>query len=74
MSDARGDTAIQLNGIRKSCRGDVETVALADILCRLNGEGCTMVMVTHAPAHAARMGCVAHMLDGRLVDAAGAML
>lgn len=72
MSDARGDTAIQLNGIRKSCRGDVETVVLADILCRLNGEGCTMV--THSPAHAARARRIAHMLDGRLVDAAGAML
>ncbi len=37
------------------------------MLRQLNGEGSTIVMVTHSPAHADYAGRVINMLDGRIV-------
>jgi len=41
-----------------------------DILKTLNGEGTTIVMVTHSPAHADMAKRVVNMLDGRIVVSA----
>lgn len=41
-----------------------------DILSRLNGEGATIVMVTHSPAHADIAKRTVHMLDGRVLSSA----
>jgi putative ABC transport system ATP-binding protein len=38
-----------------------------DILKALNGDGATIVMVTHSPSHADEAGRVVNMLDGRIV-------
>lgn len=40
---------------------------IMDILCELNAEGTTLVIVTHDEGVAARTGRVLHMLDGRIV-------
>jgi putative ABC transport system ATP-binding protein len=37
------------------------------MLQALNGEGSTIVMVTHSPAHADYAGRVVNMLDGRIL-------
>ncbi len=42
---------------------------LMEILCRLNGEGTTIVVVTHNPSIARRAKRVVHIIDGRLVAA-----
>jgi putative ABC transport system ATP-binding protein len=41
-----------------------------DILKSLNGEGATIVMVTHSPAHADIAKRVVNMLDGRIIVSA----
>lgn len=41
-----------------------------EILKRLNGEGTTVVMVTHSPGHADLAGRIVNMLDGQIVVAA----
>ena len=41
-----------------------------DILSSLNGEGATIVMVTHSPSHADQAKRVVNMLDGRIVVSA----
>jgi putative ABC transport system ATP-binding protein len=41
-----------------------------DILKSLNGEGATIVMVTHSPAHADLAKRVVNMLDGRIIVSA----
>jgi putative ABC transport system ATP-binding protein len=41
-----------------------------DMLCSLNGEGTTIVMVTHSSHDAARAKRMVNLLDGRLVDEA----
>jgi putative ABC transport system ATP-binding protein len=38
------------------------------MLQALNGEGATIVMVTHSPAHADYAGRVVNMLDGRILQ------
>ena len=44
---------------------------LADLLVELNrAEGVALIMVTHAPDLAARMGRVLELMDGKLVEAA----
>ena len=41
-----------------------------DMLTTLNGQGATILMVTHSQAHAQRAHRIVHMLDGRIVPAA----
>ena len=41
-----------------------------DILTELNGDGATIVMVTHSPAHADIAKRTVHMLDGRILTSA----
>ncbi|WP_174292971.1 ABC transporter ATP-binding protein [Sphingomonas bacterium] len=41
-----------------------------DILRQLNGDGATIVMVTHSPAHADVAKRTVHMLDGRILSSA----
>lgn len=41
-----------------------------DILQQLNGEGATIVMVTHSPTHADIARRTVHMLDGRILASA----
>ncbi|GGO95989.1 ABC transporter ATP-binding protein [Stakelama pacifica] len=41
-----------------------------NILTELNGEGATIVMVTHSPAHADIAKRTVHMLDGRILTSA----
>lgn len=43
---------------------------IIDMLQKLNGEGTTIIMVTHSPSHAARAARTINMLDGRVVSAA----
>ncbi len=43
---------------------------IIDMLQELNGEGTTIIMVTHSPSHAARAARTINMLDGRVVSAA----
>jgi putative ABC transport system ATP-binding protein len=43
---------------------------ILDLLERINGEGTTVVMVTHDPELANRASRQIHLLDGRLVDLA----
>jgi ABC-type multidrug transport system ATPase subunit len=38
------------------------------MLQTLNGEGSTIVMVTHSPAHADYAGRIVSMLDGRILQ------
>jgi putative ABC transport system ATP-binding protein len=42
---------------------------IIDMLQKLNGEGTTVIMVTHSPSHAARAARTINMLDGRVVSA-----
>ncbi|WP_174280301.1 ABC transporter ATP-binding protein [Sphingomonas bacterium] len=44
-----------------------------DILQELNGDGATIVMVTHSPAHADVAKRTVHMLDGRILSSARRM-
>jgi putative ABC transport system ATP-binding protein len=39
-----------------------------DLLRTINGNGTTVVMVTHSPEHAAQAGRIVHLLDGRIVN------
>ena len=41
-----------------------------DILSSLNGEGATIIMVTHSPSHADQAKRVVNMLDGRIIVSA----
>ena len=43
---------------------------IMDLLERINGEGSTVIMVTHSPECSARAARVLHVLDGRLIDPA----
>ena len=48
--------------------------AVLDMLCTLNREGATVIMVTHSPVCAERADRVVHLLDGRVVGAAQARI
>ncbi len=39
-----------------------------DLLESINGEGTTIVMVTHSPSHAARASRIIGLVDGALAD------
>jgi putative ABC transport system ATP-binding protein len=55
--------------------GNLDTAngeAVMEMLTRIMNGGTTIVMVTHSEEHAKRAHRVVNMLDGRLVDAAGA--
>ncbi|WP_174279923.1 ABC transporter ATP-binding protein [Sphingomonas bacterium] len=41
-----------------------------DMLSQLNGDGATIIMVTHSPAHADVAKRTVHMLDGRILSSA----
>jgi putative ABC transport system ATP-binding protein len=54
--------------------GNLDTLMsreVMDLLERINGEGTTIVMVTHSPECASRAARQIHLLDGKLVDADG---
>jgi putative ABC transport system ATP-binding protein len=51
--------------------GNLDSATGAEImrlLCQLNGEGRTLLVVTHDPQVAAHAGRILHMSDGRIVD------
>jgi putative ABC transport system ATP-binding protein len=54
--------------------GNLDTLMsreVMDLLERINEEGTTIVMVTHAPECASRAARQIHLLDGKLVDLDG---
>jgi putative ABC transport system ATP-binding protein len=44
------------------------TREIMDLLERINGDGTTIVMVTHSPECAERANRQLHVFDGRIVD------